>query len=232
MTSDQRATEDEIERFRCFHHSFAVLAVRTAPRHDGRLPSWCPRVRRLMRRVDRIALYGRDMVEILLPEATEKDAREIGRKIVERREGEPPLVCGIALCPGAAATAEELMERSHEAALRATDKDPLIVESETRRTIAGEGATPRPDGIVAESLSMRSVLATVDRLANAKIPVLLQGEMGTGKEVIANRIHTSGPRKSEPLICVNCGAIPESLVESTLFGHEGGRLHRRPPAAS
>ena len=53
-------------------------------------------------------------------------------------------------------------------------------------------------------------------------PVLLLGETGTGKEVIANAIHYSSPRKDGPFIKVNCGAIPETLLDSELFGHEKG----------
>ena len=62
----------------------------------------------------------------------------------------------------------------------------------------------------------------VRRLASIDVPVLILGETGTGKEVIARAIHEDGPRASKPLGCVNCGALPEQLVESILFGHERG----------
>src|SRR5262249_12442244 len=60
------------------------------------------------------------------------------------------------------------------------------------------------------------------RLASSSIPVLLQGETGSGKELIARLIHSSGRRREGALVCLNCGAIPATLVESTLFGHEKG----------
>jgi two-component system response regulator AtoC len=69
---------------------------------------------------------------------------------------------------------------------------------------------------------MREVLETVSRVAASRIPVVLQGETGTGKEVIAGLIHDRGPRRHKPMVPVNCGAIPLSLVEGTLFGHERG----------
>jgi DNA-binding NtrC family response regulator len=69
---------------------------------------------------------------------------------------------------------------------------------------------------------MISVFNTVTRLARSPIPVLLLGETGTGKEVVARAIHERSPRRARPMVCVNCGAIPAQLVESTLFGHERG----------
>ena len=75
---------------------------------------------------------------------------------------------------------------------------------------------------VAASPSMKQVMRQVHRLASIDVPVLILGETGTGKEVIARAIHQSGERAPHPLGCVNCGALPEQLVESTLFGHERG----------
>ncbi|WP_063748767.1 sigma 54-interacting transcriptional regulator [Chondromyces apiculatus] len=69
---------------------------------------------------------------------------------------------------------------------------------------------------------MRPLLARAERAATARIPVLVQGETGTGKEMLARYVHERGPRHEGPLICVNCGAISASLVESHLFGHEKG----------
>lgn len=75
---------------------------------------------------------------------------------------------------------------------------------------------------IAASPAMREVLEMAGRLGVEVLPVILQGETGSGKEVVARFIHSSGPRKSRPMVCVNCAAIPASLVESTLFGHERG----------
>ena len=76
--------------------------------------------------------------------------------------------------------------------------------------------------IVTRSARMRAVLATAEKAAASAIPVLIEGESGVGKELIARAIHGSGERRAKPFIAVNCGAIPENLVESTLFGHEKG----------
>ncbi len=77
-------------------------------------------------------------------------------------------------------------------------------------------------GVLHQSEAMRQVIALAHRVAQRSFPVLIQGESGTGKEVLARAIHESGPRKDEPFIAVNCGAIPEGLVESELFGHVKG----------
>jgi transcriptional regulator with GAF, ATPase, and Fis domain len=76
--------------------------------------------------------------------------------------------------------------------------------------------------IVGANFGLKGVMEQVSRVAPLGSPVLLIGETGTGKEVIANAIHTLSPRNEGPLITVNCGAIPESLVDSELFGHEKG----------
>jgi two-component system nitrogen regulation response regulator NtrX len=68
----------------------------------------------------------------------------------------------------------------------------------------------------------RKVLDQVERLARVEAPVLITGENGTGKEVVARNLHLAGPRAASPFVPVNCAAIPEELVESELFGHERG----------
>jgi two-component system NtrC family response regulator len=69
---------------------------------------------------------------------------------------------------------------------------------------------------------MRKVFALVQRVASTEVNVLVLGENGTGKELVANAIHEAGPRREHPFVPINCGAIPENLLESELFGHEKG----------
>jgi DNA-binding NtrC family response regulator len=76
--------------------------------------------------------------------------------------------------------------------------------------------------IVTRSPLMRAVLRNAEKTATSHIPVLIEGESGVGKELIARAIHGSGERKTKPFVAVNCGAIPDNLVESILFGHEKG----------
>ena len=76
--------------------------------------------------------------------------------------------------------------------------------------------------IIAHSQVMHGIFETVKRLANFTTTVLIIGESGTGKELVARAIHHNSPRRGKPFIAINCGAIPETLMESELFGHRKG----------
>jgi len=78
------------------------------------------------------------------------------------------------------------------------------------------------ENIVGSSTKMREVYKVVERVANSNATVLIRGESGTGKELIARAIHYNSPRASKPFIAVSCAALPETLLESELFGHEKG----------
>ena len=77
-------------------------------------------------------------------------------------------------------------------------------------------------GIIGRSVEMRELVDTVIQVAPSDITVLITGESGTGKEVIAHAIHAASRRAERKFIAVNCGAIPEGILESELFGHEKG----------
>jgi DNA-binding NtrC family response regulator len=98
-----------------------------------------------------------------------------------------------------------------------------------RRLLAGRITTVRPqlvesqiDDFVAESTAMRQFVKLVPRVARSNSSVLILGETGVGKERLAHVLHAASPRKDGPFIAVHCGALPESLLESELFGHEQG----------
>jgi len=78
------------------------------------------------------------------------------------------------------------------------------------------------DGILGTSSSMQAVFASIRKVATVDAPVLILGESGTGKEMTARAIHNRSARKDGPFIAINCSAIPETLIESELFGHEKG----------
>ena len=92
----------------------------------------------------------------------------------------------------------------------------------TGRAVSADGVPALPEGIVAESEAMRSVFQQAARVASSDATVLLLGESGTGKEVVAEYIHRHSSRGERPFVRVNCGALPETLIESELFGHEKG----------
>jgi DNA-binding NtrC family response regulator len=96
------------------------------------------------------------------------------------------------------------------------------LESELKLIKRSRTGTLSFKDIVTRSQRMHGVLRTAEKAAGSAIPVLIEGESGVGKELIARAIHGSGQRRSKPFVAVNCGAIPDNLVESILFGHEKG----------
>ena len=77
-------------------------------------------------------------------------------------------------------------------------------------------------GIIAANSEMRSIFETIQKISEFYTTILIQGESGTGKELIAKAIHSNSPRSKKPFVPVNCGSIPENLLEYVLFGHRKG----------
>jgi two-component system response regulator AtoC len=98
----------------------------------------------------------------------------------------------------------------------------LVEENRYLRHQISTGGSQATLKVIGESPIMKQILAEVRQVANSHASVLISGESGTGKEVIANVIHYSSPRAHHPFIKVNCAAMPETLIESELFGHEKG----------
>ncbi|MEZ4268620.1 MAG: sigma 54-interacting transcriptional regulator [Myxococcota bacterium] len=123
----------------------------------------------------------------------------------------------------------ERLRRKVEADLtrtRARLEEEAVRRARAERVVEAERRTTRLryryDHIVHGDGAMRDVLAQVDRLVDRKVTVLIVGDSGTGKELIARALHYNGPRKSGPFVAINCAAIPENLIESELFGHVRG----------
>ena len=102
---------------------------------------------------------------------------------------------------------------------RALGERRLREENRSLRTLLGETTY---SGMVGRSEAMQVLFETIERVAQSSAPVLIRGESGTGKELIARALHARGPRASGPFIAVNCAALPETLLESELFGHARG----------
>ncbi|MBN8829494.1 MAG: sigma-54-dependent Fis family transcriptional regulator [Sphingomonadales bacterium] len=159
------------------------------------------------------------------------EAVSLIRDIHERRPRLPVLVL---TANGSAERAVEAMRAgAHDFLIKPIAPDSFLAALRTVLTHPGEEGELRPltekirtplgfDEIVGSSPTFRAALAIAAKAARARVPILIEGESGVGKEVIANAIHAASPRARAPLVTVNCGAIPANLVESDLFGHERG----------
>ncbi|PYN03553.1 MAG: PEP-CTERM-box response regulator transcription factor [Candidatus Rokuibacteriota bacterium] len=96
------------------------------------------------------------------------------------------------------------------------------LETENAKQAADAEAAVRFDEIIGSTPRMREIFATVSLVAKTDVTVLVQGESGTGKELVARAVHQKSRRRHAPFVPINCGAIPETLLESELFGHEKG----------
>ena len=111
-------------------------------------------------------------------------------------------------------------ELAETLAKREAEVDSLARELSHQRT--GRATRHRYERIIGDSDAIQKLLALVDRVTISDVPVLVFGESGSGKELLARAIHDNGPRAAKPFVGENCGAIPEGLLESALFGHVRG----------
>jgi two-component system, NtrC family, response regulator AtoC len=194
---------DEITRARQFQRPLALMMVSSGSAKEAHVSRWASRLRPRLRPVDRVGIYSPSAVMISLPEATPDMIRALARDL---GGGVPPLTCGAVTFPQDGSSVEELIA-ALQVARRVGDPTSIV---------------PIDTTMIVKSAAMKQVMATVKRLAQSTIAVLIHGETGTGKEVIARAIHEGGSRRKAPLRCINCAAIPVTLIESVLFGHEQG----------
>ena len=206
-------------RARTFGRNLALVMARKPRKLERGFSRWFSRVQQQLRPFDRMAMYSADTVEVLLPETDGQQARVWAAELLEEHAG---ALCGVGVMPVHAGTAGELLDVTHTA-LRESTAAHAVVTASPRASVDLASTAPRPGtGPIVCSPAMRDLFDKVARVASSVIPVLLLGETGVGKEIVARAIHEQGKRAERPLICVNCAAIPGQLIESTLFGHEKG----------
>jgi two-component system C4-dicarboxylate transport response regulator DctD len=111
-------------------------------------------------------------------------------------------------------------DRLVEALKRASEKRRLVMENRRLREAAALAADGLP--LIGEAPAIRRLRETLRQIADMDVDVLVEGETGTGKEVVADLLHRWGRRRAKPFVALNCGALPETVIESELFGHEAG----------
>ncbi|MBI4816515.1 MAG: sigma 54-interacting transcriptional regulator [Deltaproteobacteria bacterium] len=197
--------EEECQRARSQAELFAVLRIRV--RKDAVPRAVEEILTGFLSARDIVAVYSPSEYEVLLPK-TDRDGAQLKlrglRSSLDRIGAESQV--GLALFPEDGHDGESLSARA------AT----LI------RARSGVGRTTSTAGIVIDDRKMRKLYDLAERVAASDLSILILGETGVGKEILATTIHSKSRRASQPFLPLNCGAFPEDLLESELFGHEKG----------
>ena len=170
--------------------------------------------------------YEVAIVDLVLPDGNGID---ILRRIVEQQLSTEAIVLTGYASLGSAIQAMQLgaydylakpgrMDELDLLVRKAAEKGRLRRENDALKMWVGrlDGGT----GVLTDDPAMKDLLATVERVASSYLPVLIEGEAGTGKELVARALHARSPRAAEPFVAVDCGTIPEPILEDALFGHE------------
>ncbi len=187
-----------------------------------RYPTVVNYLQKVIRAMDLLAHYGQYELELLLPETNKEQAITLAERITQETKFDKdcPISVGVASFSEDGKTADILIEKSRQALKIARDKKSdrvaQIKEDANRLMLLDKKE------VIIRSEKMRELFELVDRIAKSTITVLIQGETGVGKEVVAEAIHAKSDRVNKPLVCVNCAALTETLLESELFGHERG----------
>jgi two-component system, NtrC family, response regulator AtoC len=191
--------EQELARASTFARPLALLSIQVkgaaAQGLTQQLGVWSDVGRRL-RSVDRMGMYAPNEVLVGLPETTHAAAETFASEIVKEH---PEVRVSVAQFPLDARTLDQLL-----AAVR-----------------ANRGKSSAPAAQVESDMMIR-LRGELGRVAASKLPVLLVGETGVGKELLARQVHEGSPRKREAFVTFNCASVPQTLIESVLFGHEKG----------
>ncbi|HVV87506.1 MAG TPA: sigma 54-interacting transcriptional regulator [Kofleriaceae bacterium] len=208
-TLEQRLAA-ELDRAMRYRRPVALAMVRLTGA-DAAVDAAAERLVDAVRPMDLVAEFGGSELAVLLPELSRADAmRELDRLAGEAHDVGATATWAVAVAP------EDGQERD---LLIAAARDGL--RSSRRGRPAGAAADGGGDLVIADA-TMRRIYQLVDRIATTGLTVLILGETGVGKEVVAEAIHRRSGRAAGPLVKLNCAAVAESLLEAELFGHEKG----------
>lgn len=211
-TLRQRLCE-EIERAVRFNRRVSLLHVELGP-SPSVMTELATRLHPILRPFDVIATPGPGQLAVLLPDLSGEELTDLARQLLAALSTEAR--AGYSTCPADGQDADTLLFLSRQAA-----------RVENGAILNGAEATPafRSIGgheILVADPAMRRMYELLERLGPSLLPVLIQGETGSGKEIAAAVLHDSSARRGHRMLAINCAALPESLAESELFGHERG----------
>ncbi len=206
----------EIERCKRYQCPFSVLVLRLSDLKGTSRNEIYQLFRRAVRSIDIVGMGGLNEFIVVFPETT--DAAEVpSYRLLKTIDSYAINIRGgLARCPSDGQEPDDLIASARNAALEAKSGE-LKRSSEINDTLSIGDLT-----IVAVDPKMKRVFGLISDLAASDLPVLITGETGVGKEVLVTALHAWSPRRDAPLVSINCAAVPETLLESELFGHERG----------
>ena len=203
---------EELDRAALFQRTCLAFAVRV--RGAGVPRDWHHRLRDVLRRVDLVRSVSRDVAVAVVVEAGLPEAGLWAERIRTATPGRR-MVIGVACFPDDAAAPDALIDAALRALTNATD-------TWVGRPVPLARSEAAPGDVVLASPAIQRTYQLAGRVARTRMPVLVLGETGAGKELVAEWIHRASPRADGPFKAINCATIPATLIESTLFGHEKG----------
>lgn len=212
-TTGRQYLIDEVERALRYHHSLVLLHIDL-----GGIPSdpslLAVALGQKMRPLDHLVQLGPSELAVILPDCDEEEQRELIERL--QRELPPSARIGYCACPADGGNADLLFLVARQAAAAAAPGRVAGPASVPIRKKIGEHEV-----LLAEPAMLR-IYDLIARLGQSTMPVLIHGETGSGKEIAAAALHYASPRSQRRFLAINCAALPESLAESELFGHERG----------
>jgi DNA-binding NtrC family response regulator len=212
----QSRLTEELERVLRYELSASVIALEPGP-STVPLTELARAASSVLRRMDVVGQSGPGQLLVFLPELLQQEAEGSARQLIAALSSlAPETRAGVATAPQDGMDAEALISAARAAALTAPPGGARTSGPNLYRLALGERSV-----IVADAAMVR-IYEQLRKLAASTLPVLIHGETGTGKENAAWAVHHWSPRAGQPFIALNCAALPESLVESELFGYERG----------
>ena len=213
---DSRIT-DEAERCIRYDHSMAAITIEVTDRQPRLAEIVEQVVGANLRGLDAASMRAPGRVDMLLVESDKDTALATAERVrASLSKRGLPVKVGVSVYPGEVPSPLSLLLSAQLAMHGAEDGKVGLAREGARMVQLGEREI-----VVAEPAVAR-LFALIERVASAPIPVLIHGETGSGKEIVAEAIHALGNRATAPLIKINCAAMPENLLESELFGHVKG----------